>query len=116
MELRSSSAPACACSSSSSGDNHGRTRRLTARILIIDGRRDSGRDLAQKVCLALPDAAVALRTRSPEPDADPGLAAYSAVLLACHDDSAAGSADGAALAELKGLLSRPQCPPVVAIA
>ncbi|HEX5864078.1 MAG TPA: hypothetical protein VF014_07455, partial [Casimicrobiaceae bacterium] len=89
---------------------------MTARILIIDGQRDSGRDLAQKMCLALRDAAVALRTRAPEPDEDPALSAYSAVLLACHDESAAGSDVHAALAELKGLLARPQCPPVIAIA
>jgi serine/threonine-protein kinase PpkA len=90
---------------------------MTARILIIDGQRDSSRDLAQKVCLALRDAAVALRTRAPEPDEDPALSAYSVVLLACHGENAAGSETvDSALAELKGLLSRPQCPPVIAIA
>ena len=89
---------------------------MTARILIIDGQRNSGRDLAQKVCVALPDAAVALRTRAPELEEDPALSAYSAVLLTCHDESAGGSEEATALADLKDLLARPQCPPVIAIA
>jgi len=89
---------------------------MSPRVLIIDGQRDSGMDLAQKVCLALPDAAVIFQTRARESVDEPAISEFSVVLLVCrcHDDSSLAADVG--LAELNALLSQPKCPPVVVVA
>jgi serine/threonine-protein kinase PpkA len=89
---------------------------MSARVLIIDRERDSGMDLAQKVCLALPDAAVVFRTRGREAGEEQALNEFTVIVLSCrHEDEANAAADDG-LSELKALLQEPQCPPVVAIA
>ncbi|HZF16905.1 MAG TPA: protein kinase [Steroidobacteraceae bacterium] len=89
---------------------------MSARILIIDRQRDSGMELAQKVCLALPDAAVVFHTRARVAEDGPALNEFSAVVLSCRRDSDSDGATDEGLAELKALLEQPKCPPVVAIA
>ncbi len=89
---------------------------MTARVLIIDSKRDSGMELAQKVCLALPDAAVVFHTRARVGEDDAALNEFSVVVLSCRRDADADSTTDEGLAELKALLGQPKCPPVVAIA
>lgn len=87
---------------------------MTARVLIIDRQRDSGMELAQKVCLALPDAAVVFHTRARAIEDDAALNEYSVIVLSCRRDADAVVDDG--LEVLKALLGQPKCPPVVVIA
>jgi len=89
---------------------------MPARILIIDRQRDSGMDLAQKVCLALPDAAVVFHTRALEAEDHPARGEFSAILLSIPGDAGSSEPDDDGLSELRQLIGQPACPPVVAVA
>ena len=89
---------------------------MSARILIIDRQRDSGMDLAQKVCLALPDAAVVFRTRGRESGEDQAINEFTVIVLSCRPEDDAPDCANEGLTELKALLQQPLCPPVIAIA
>jgi eukaryotic-like serine/threonine-protein kinase len=88
---------------------------MSARILIVDRQRDSGMNLAQKVCLALPNAAVVFDTRAHDAADRPALKEFSVIVLSCRCQSDAASAVDDDLSELKALLGQPECPPVVAV-
>ena len=89
---------------------------MSTRVLIIDSHRDSGMDLAQKVCLALPDAAVTFHTRAMAGDELGILKEYSVIVLSCRHEAESAQPAADCLGELKTLRAQPDCPPVVAIA
>jgi serine/threonine-protein kinase PpkA len=89
---------------------------MSSRILVIDRQRDSGMELAQKVCLALPDAAVVFHTRALQVDEHSALDEFSVILLSCRCDADGGDATTDGVTELKTLLGQPKCPPVVVVA
>ncbi len=89
---------------------------MSTRVLIIDSQRDSGMDLAQKVCLALPDAAVTFHTRAMDGSDRGALKAYSVIVLSCRYETEGEQPREDCVSELKALRAQPDCPPVVAIA
>jgi DNA-binding NarL/FixJ family response regulator len=89
---------------------------MPARILIIDRQRDSGMELAQKVCLALPDAAVVFHTRAFEEEDRAASGEFSAILLSIAENPGSGESCDDGLSELRQLIGQPGSPPVVAVA
>jgi serine/threonine-protein kinase PpkA len=89
---------------------------MSTRVLIIDSHRDSGMDLARKVCLALPNAAVTFHTRAMAGDELGTLKEYSVIVLSCRHEAESAQPAADCLGELKALRAQPDCPPVVAIA
>ncbi len=89
---------------------------MSTRVLIIDSNRDSGMDLAQKVCLALPDAAVTFHTRAMNGDDRGALKEFSVIVLSCCHEAESTKPAADRLDELKALRAEPDCPPVIAIA